>query len=466
MTYQPPKNGFRTFLIVWITQSVSVFGSALTFYAITIWLTQVLYPAPAQKPQLALALSAVSLAFGIPVIFGAPIAGAWADRHDRRKTMLMMDALSGLISLLLLTLIVTRLLNLMVLIIGTVVFAIASAFHSSAFDTSYAMLVSKEQLPRANGMMNTMWALSGVLSPIVAALIISLPAMARKGILGWAGGLLGRLSNGTPLAIGIDAVTFFVAAVTLLFVQIPSPQRTDLMDESGRVKKGFLSDISEGLLYIWRRRPLLWLLGTFAVANFCSGPMGVFTPLLVKFNLASSWKTLGFSFETAFALLGTLSGLGGVIGGVFISAWGGLRKKRVYGVLIPLIMSGIATVAFGLSGRYYLSIAMAFIMNLALPLMNSHSQSIWQTQTPHELQGRVFSVRRLIAQCSGPFSTAMAGWAAARFDPGSVMAVLGAVLTLFCIAQLFNPVLMRVEDKAWLESLAGRASEPAVAPVE
>ena len=66
MTYQPPPNGWRTFLIVWATQSVSVFGSALTFFAITIWLTQTMYPLPEQKPELAIALSLVSLAGGLP----------------------------------------------------------------------------------------------------------------------------------------------------------------------------------------------------------------------------------------------------------------------------------------------------------------------------------------------------------------------------------------------------------------
>ncbi len=79
--YVPPKNGFRTFLIVWLTQSISAFGSQLTFFALTIWLAQVLYPRPEQKPELALALSSIALAFGIPQIFSAPIAGAWADRH-------------------------------------------------------------------------------------------------------------------------------------------------------------------------------------------------------------------------------------------------------------------------------------------------------------------------------------------------------------------------------------------------
>src|SRR6476469_1864381 len=98
MDYQPPANGFRTFLIVWCTQAISVFGSALTFFALTIWLTQVEYPRPEQKPELAAALAAISLAFAIPTMLITPLAGAWADRHDRKRTMMAMDFLNGCVS--------------------------------------------------------------------------------------------------------------------------------------------------------------------------------------------------------------------------------------------------------------------------------------------------------------------------------------------------------------------------------
>ena len=110
------------------------------------------------------------------------------------------------------------------------------------------------------------------------------------------------------------------------------------------MKKSVWADIKIGGLYIWQRRPLLWLLGTFAVANLCSGPLGVVQPLLVKFNLAASWRVLGFQYETALALLGTVTAIGGVVGGLFITAWGGLKARRVYGVVVPLIIAGVAQV--------------------------------------------------------------------------------------------------------------------------
>lgn len=457
MTHQPPERGFRTFLILWLTQSVSVFGTALTFFAITIWLTQVLYPNPEQKSQLAFALSAVGLAWALPTVFGAPLAGAWADRHDRKRTMMAMDFANGCLSVVVATLVATQTLQLWMLLILAALYSLVGAFHSSAFDASYAMIVPEPQLPRANGMMQTMWALSGILSPAMAATLISVPALARQGwVPGAAGAALGRMSDGTPLAIATDAVTFFGAAVTLIFLHVPSPKRTDL-DVDGKLNKSIWSDVKEGAVYIWRRPPLLWLLATFTVANLASTPLGVLQPLFIKFNLAADWSARGFTFETAMALLGSVGGVGGVLGGFLISSWGGLKARRVYGVVAPILVAGMAQMGYGFSPWLYLAAAMLFVSNGLIPIMNAHSQSIWQTQTPFELQGRVFAVRRLIAWIMIPISTAMAGWAGGVFNPGVVLAVLGAFQALFCVGQLFNPSLLRVEDKVWLDRMAVRA---------
>lgn len=456
MTYQPPAHGFRTFLLLWATQSVSVFGSALSFFAVTIWLTQTLYPLPEQKPQLAFALSAVSLAYALPTVFIAPLAGAWADRHDRKRTMMTMDALSGCTSLLLAILMLTHSLHLGTLIALVGLYATLAAFHFSAFDTSYAMLVPEKQLPRANGMMQTIWALSGILSPGIAATIIALPTLARQGMIGGAlGATLATLRDGTPLALLLNTLTFVFAATMLVCLNIPSPQRTDLRAADGRTKSIWV-DVKEGARYIWYRQPLLWLLGTFTVANFISAPLGVFMPLIVKFNLAADWLARGLTFETAFALLSTVGSIGGVVGGVLISVWGGLKKRRVYGVIGGMVIAGSAMTVLGLSPWLYLTAAMMFCAQGIVPIMNAHSQTIWQTQTPREMQGRVFAVRRLIAQCSMPLGMAFAGIVGGLFNPGTVIAVLGSLLTVFCIGQFFNPYLLRVEDKVFLDELAAR----------
>lgn len=92
------------------------------------------------------------------------------------------------------------------------------------------------------------------------------------------------------------------------------------------------------------------------------------------------------------------------------------------------------------------------------PILNAHSQAIWQAQTPRELQGRVFAVRRLIAQGTVPFGTLLAGLTGGVFNPGLVLALLGGIYALFCLVQLANPALPRIEDTAYLEQLAARGA--------
>jgi len=438
-----------------MTQSISVLGSGLTFFALTIWLAQVLYPNPQQKGQLAIALSLVSLAYGLPNIFTAPLAGAWADRHDRKQIMMLMDFACGLVSLALTVLILANRLNLWLLIFLVVIHSIVSSFHYSAFDSSYAMLVPEKLLPRANGMMQTILSLSNVLSPSIAAGMIALPELSRQSKIGGeAGRILAGLQTGIPLAIGVDAVTFFFASATLLFLFIPSPQRVDLHPGGDQTKKSIWADIVEGTLYIWKRRPMLWLLGTFTLINFASGVF-VLQPLFVKFNLAPDWSGRGFSLETALALLGTVAGIGGVVGGVLISAWGGLKKRRIYGVVVPILAALALMVVYGLSPWLYLTAAAACLIDSLLPAMNAHSQAIWQTQTPLQLQGRVFAVRRLIAQFSWPLGVALFGWLGGSINAAWLFAGMGMVGVVFCAVQLFNPSLLKIEDKSYLDSLAG-----------
>ena len=91
MTYSPPRHGFRTFVIVWAAQSLSVVGSGMTGFALNVYVAQVLYPEAQQKAELALAFTVLNLAFAVPFVFGGPLAGAWADRHDRKLIMIVTD---------------------------------------------------------------------------------------------------------------------------------------------------------------------------------------------------------------------------------------------------------------------------------------------------------------------------------------------------------------------------------------
>lgn len=440
--YQAPKNGFRTFVFLWLSQSASVIGTSLTLFAINIWLAQVLYPAPEQKPQLAWAFTALQLCHFLPAILLTPLAGAWADRHDRKQTMLIADLLSGAGALVLAALLWTNSLQLWSLLLLAVIFGAVGAFHGAAFDTAYAMLVPDEQLPRANGMMQTMWSLAQIVAPGLAAFLIALPTVAeRLGLGGPVGAILASMADGTPLAISIDAATFLLAGLVLLFLNIPSPKRA-----SQTQPKSIWADIWFGATYVWQRKPLLWLLATFATVNL-TAQFGILLPLMVKFDLAASWTARGFTYETALATLNTVTSVGAVAAGALVSAWGGLKRRRVYGVVVPLVVSAVLQVLFGLSAGFTVAIGIAALMGLTFPIANVHSQSIWQSRVPREMQGRVFAVRRVIAQFTSPVGMTLTGWLAGWLDAGLTMAILGGVAAAVCTAQFFNPYLLRVETE-------------------
>ncbi|WP_424949416.1 MFS transporter [Deinococcus sp.] len=432
----PPPHGFQTFLKLWASQGVSALGSAAAWFSLTIYLAQTLYPLPSQRPELALGLALLGVSAALPALIAVPLAGVWADRADRRHTMLTCDLLSGALALLTAFLMLRGWLPLPGLLAVSVLTSLLGSFHGSAFDTSYGTLVRAEQLPRANGMMQTLWSLSGLLAPALAALLIA-------------------VSGGVPLALAIDGLSFWLAAGVLWRLRFPRPElsRPDVT-ETLPVSRPFRHDLTFGWRYILARPPLLTLLLTFAAVNFSFSPLQVFDTLLLKGQLGTDLKAHGLSFPSGLALLSTLSAVGGLAGGVLVSAWGGLKRRRVLGVLFPGLLGSVALLTLGLSASLWVAALSLLALSFTGPVMNAHSQAIWQRQVPSAMQGRVFSVRRLIAQFTSPISVALAGGLATRVPVGALLLTLAALVAAVALLQLLNPSLRRVEDRDSLETLA------------
>ena len=215
-TSHTAKHSFRTFLILWFTQSFSSFGTILALFAIDIWLVQSLFPAESQKAELGLAFAAIQLAVALPGVLGAPFAGSWADRHNRRHIMLAADLLNGALCGVLLLFLAVGQLSVPGLVVFIGLVTLVGLFHSSAFDTSYVHLVSEAQLPRANSMMQTMQTLAQLFAPGAAAALMSLPALMRQ-ISGSnpIGQWLARLHDGFGLTIAIDLLSYWLSALIL-----------------------------------------------------------------------------------------------------------------------------------------------------------------------------------------------------------------------------------------------------------
>jgi hypothetical protein len=102
-------------------------------------------------------------------------------------------------------------------------------------------------------------------------------------------------------------------------------------------------------------------------------------------------------------------GLGGVAGGLLLSAWGG-PKRKIHGVLLGMAMSSVTgTILLGIGQDLAVWSLGAFFSTFLMPIINGSSQAIWQAKVAPDVQGRVFSVRRLIAQVSAPLAILLSG---------------------------------------------------------
>jgi DHA3 family macrolide efflux protein-like MFS transporter len=239
-------------------------------------------------------------------------------------------------------------------------------------------MVPKEQYGRANGMMSLIDTGPAVFSPMLAGAL--LPFIGLTGIL------------------IIDVVTFVLAIGALLFVFVPQPERT----EEGEAGKGnLLQEAVYGFKYIFARRGLLSLLLVILSLNLVQGFSGaLFAPMLLL-RTDNNSASLGAA-QSAFAL-------GGVIGGLVVSAWGGF-KKRIRGMLLGWsLFAFFGMILFGLGRSLYIWIPTLFLASMTFPLTQSASNAIWQAKVAPDLQGRVFSARRLIAWLVDPIMPVIAG---------------------------------------------------------
>jgi len=367
--HQKPT-GMGPFTIAWIGQIVSLLGTSMSNFALTIWA----YEITGKATTLAL----VGFFFITPMVVVSPLAGAIVDRSNRKLMMMLSDLAAGVTTVFILLLYSTGNLQIWHLYISASIAGTFQAFQWPAFSAAITMMLPKEQYARANGMMELAGSASGIFAPVLA------------------GAMLGLIGLGGILVI--DIVTFIVAVGALLLVHIPQPEVT----AAGREAQGSLwKESAYGFHYIFKRPSLLGLQLVFLALNLTSTlAIAVFAPMI----LARTGSN-----EIVFGSVQSLGAIGGVVGGVVMGAWGG-PKRRVHGVLTGMILvSLLGEFLLGL-GRSLLVWAVAsFFMQFFIPIINGSNQAIWQSKVAPDVQGRVFATRRLIAWLVMPLSRLAAG---------------------------------------------------------
>jgi MFS family permease len=362
--------GMFAFVLVWIGQIISVLGSSMTGFGLTIWMYQ--------QTQSATALGMMQVAFITPFLILSPIAGVMVDRYNRKMMMMVSDLAAGLSTVGLLVLFATGHMQFWYLYVAQVINGIGNTFQWPAYSAAISTMVPKEQYTRANGMMSLVEAGPGVIAPLMAGAL--LPFIKITGIM------------------FIDVATFVLAIGALLIVFVPQPEKTE---EGQKMSGNILKEAAYGFRYIFARPSLLGLQLIFFAGNLFSGiGFTVFAPMILARTGSNS---------LIFGSVQTAGAVGGVVGGLIIAAWGGL-KRRVHGVLAGWAIFGLFFALLGAGRGLPIWIPIMFLMEMiGGPLINSSNQAIWQAKVAPDLQGRVFSARRLIAWFTNPISPIIGG---------------------------------------------------------
>lgn len=388
-------SGLRGFTLVASGQLVSLVGSGMSQFALTIWAFE--------KTGLATSLALMGFFYMVPLILISPFAGAWVDRGNRKLMMMVSDLGAALGTLAVFLLYLSGSLEIWHLYTVGALNGLTSAFQWPAYSAAISTMVDKKDYARANGLLALAESASGIGAPILAGIFL--------GLVGLGGILL------------IDLVSFAAAFLTLILVHVPQPKQSAAGLES---RGSLLTEAIYGFRFIFARPSLLGLQTVFLLGNLVANLGSAIMAAMILARTASS--------ETVLATVQSAAGIGGVLGGILLSTWGGPRRK-VHGVLLGWVLSSFfGSVLLGLGQSVWVWAACAFTFALIVPVLNGSNQAIWQAKVPPDVQGKVFSARRMIAWVAGPVAMLIAGPLADRvltpamMPGGSLAGLLGGLL--------------------------------------
>jgi MFS family permease len=339
------------FMALWIAETVSLVGSGMTCFANSVYVYTDMGGSVTNMVLLAVIAQ-------IPGILISPFAGVLVDRWDRRWVMIIGNSVSAFATLILRLLVVSASFKLWQMYVLVMIISSANHFQWPAYFSTVPLMVPKERLGSANGLVQMGRSIGALAAPIMAGIAVS--RFKFQGV------------------ILFDMLTYIFALGVIAFVKIP---KIPVMQSSLKGQFSFWRETFHGWQYVIARPGLFSLLIYFGICNFLytSGNC-----LIIP---------LGLSFISP-KLLGSFLSLGGlamIVGGIVMSIWGG-PKRKVYGIIGFTIVQAVAFMFEGL--RFYTpAIVMGFLLFcFAESFISACSGTIWHKKIPLEMQGRVAAV--------------------------------------------------------------------------
>lgn len=366
----------KNYFLLFQGQAVSRIGTQLYFMAMVLFIKDLTNSASL--------MGFLGMVAGIPAVILAPLGGTFADRHSRKRIIVLSDLVNGIIMLSfgiflfkysgMKTGIIIYLL--LVMVISNVI----GSFFTPAISAALPDIVPENKLRAANSLGQSSVQLST--------------------ILGW--GLSGvvYVAIGAPLLVLLNGITFIFSAFSEMFIKIPQkiPEKAKTM---GAQFRSFMSATMDGLRYVKRRAGLKKLLFASVFVNFFSVPITLLLPFYVDLVLHRS--------EVWFGYLIAAYAFGSIIGYFLASILKLSPLRRGQFIVLFMIMNAIIYVFLGLVQIVYLAMLMLMVTGLITGFVQVHISTILQLSTQTEVRGRVFGFLATLSGALTPIGMGLAG---------------------------------------------------------
>lgn len=356
----------KQFIILWLTQSLSQLGSAMTNFALVIWLYQ--------SSGSALTTALLTVCSYAPYVIMSIFAGAISDKWNKKAVMLICDSFAAACTVTVLILLITDSLEVWHLYALNALNGLMNTVQQPASDVAATIITPEKYYQKTSGMRSFSNSLVTILTPVLAT---ALTAFA-----------------GVEFVIFFDLATFCAAFLTLFFfIRIPELNKKNDEQES------LLKSAKSGLVYLRNNRGILWLILFLAAINLIASVYDAALPAMV----------LSLADERALGWVNTCVGIATLLGSVIVTLLP-QPKNRVKVICNSLLIS-MSTENFLLAfGKTPLIWCIgAFLGWLAIPLMNANMDVVFRTKIPVEMQGRVYSARNTLQFFTIPLGYLLGG---------------------------------------------------------
>lgn len=364
------KYNLGNFYMLWATQSLSQLGSTMTGFALTLWLYQ--------RTGSALQTALLSICSYAPYVIMSMFAGALSDRWNKKRTMLVCDALAALCTC---TVFLLLKLNLMLpwhMYVLNAVSGLMNTVQNPASEVAYTLITPKAQYQRTSSLKSFSSSLITILHPMLATALFGF--------------------GGMDAVIAVDLVTFAIAfAVLAVWIRIP-----DAGAAAGTECSSVLELVRGGLGCLRSRPLVLKLIFFLAGVNFVASAFDATLPAFVLPDPRGGEAVLG--------LVTTFAGIAMLLGSL-ISAALPTPRDRVRLICFTMLFS-LTTDNFlmSLTDSPIAWCAGQVLGYLPVPLMNASLDVIVRSSIPAQMQGRVYACRNALQFFTIPIGTFFGGW--------------------------------------------------------